>query len=342
MDHVLTVIGNPASRALSKDHAEAARRSLQARGARTAAVDWLSPGVACDIPFADLVPVAALDAARQALAGQPLDLAAQAAAGRRKALLVADMESTVIAEEMLDELGERFGLGDRIAAITARSMAGELGFEESLTTRVALLAGLPEAAIDEVAARMTLNPGARTLVRTMRAGDAYTALVSGGFTVFTGTVREACGFDEDRANRLLVEDGALTGRVARPILGPRAKLDALREIAGDRELPPGPPGGPRLDRPRRPDGAALSARLPRARIRGLGGAEMENGGPTGPPLSSISAKHAARLSLQLWSRRTATHWKSPWRSTRRVTTRKPSSLACSTRSVTSPGDMTFS
>jgi phosphoserine phosphatase len=237
MDHVLTVIGNPASRALSKDHAEAARRSLQARGARTAAVDWLSPGVACDIPFADLVPVAALDAARQALAGQPLDLAAQAAAGRRKALLVADMESTVIAEEMLDELGERLGLGDRIAAITARSMAGELGFEESLTTRVALLAGLPEAAIDEVAARMTLNPGARTLVRTMRAGDAYTALVSGGFTVFTGTVREACGFDEDRANRLLVEDGALTGRVARPILGPRAKLDALREIAGDRELP---------------------------------------------------------------------------------------------------------
>jgi phosphoserine phosphatase len=237
MDHVLTVIGNPASRALSKDHAEAARRSLQARGARTAAVDWLSPGVACDIPFADLVPVAALDAARQALAGQPLDLAAQAAAGRRKALLVADMESTVIAEEMLDELGERFGLGDRIAAITARSMAGELGFEESLTTRVALLAGLPEAAIDEVAARMTLNPGARTLVRTMRAGDAYTALVSGGFTVFTGTVREACGFDEDRANRLLVEGGALTGRVARPILGPQAKLDALREIAGDRELP---------------------------------------------------------------------------------------------------------
>ncbi len=237
MDHVLTVIGNPASRALSKDHAEAARRSLQARGARTAAVDWLSPGVACDIPFADLVPVAALDAARQARAGQPLDLAAQAAAGRRKALLVADMESTIIAEEMVDELGERLGLGDRIAAITARSMAGELGFEESLTTRVALLAGLPEAAIDEVAARMTLNPGARTLVRTMRAGDAYTALVSGGFTVFTGTVREACGFDEDRANRLLVEDGALTGRVARPILGPRAKLDALREIAGDRELP---------------------------------------------------------------------------------------------------------
>jgi phosphoserine phosphatase len=146
------------------------------------------------------------------------------------------MESTIIAEEMVDELGERLGLGAQIAAITARSMAGELGFEESLTTRVGLLAGLPEAAIDEVAARMTLNAGARTLVRTMRAGGAYTALVSGGFTVFTGKVREACGFDEDRANRLLVEDGALTGRVARPILGRRAKLDALREIAAARGL----------------------------------------------------------------------------------------------------------
>jgi phosphoserine phosphatase len=236
MDHVLTVIGVPASRALSQDQAQAARRSLQAQGARTSGIDWLAPGIACDIPFAGLAPPDALDAARESLAGEPLDLAAQAAAGRRKAILVADMESTIIAEEMVDELGERLGLGAQIAAITARSMAGELGFEESLTTRVGLLAGLPEAAIDEVAARMTLNAGARTLVRTMRAGGAYTALVSGGFTVFTGKVREACGFDEDRANRLLVEDGALTGRVARPILGRRAKLDALREIAAARGL----------------------------------------------------------------------------------------------------------
>ncbi|MDX1576347.1 MAG: phosphoserine phosphatase SerB, partial [Kiloniellales bacterium] len=172
MDQVLTLIGDPASRALSQDLAEAARRSLQACGARTAETDWLAPGIACDIPFAGLPLREALEAARESLAGQPFDLATQAADGRRKALLVADMESTVIAQEMIDELGERFGLSAQIAAITARSMAGEMGFEEALTTRVGLLAGLPEAAIDEVAGRMTLNPGARTLVQTMRAGGA--------------------------------------------------------------------------------------------------------------------------------------------------------------------------
>ncbi len=237
MDQVLTLIGEPTSRTLSQDMAEAARRNLRARGARTAEIDWLAPGIACDIPFTGPTPQDAEDAARQCLAGQPFDLAVQAAAGRRKALLVADMESTIIAEEMLDELGERFGLGAEIAAITARSMAGELGFEEALTTRVGLLAGLPEAAIEEVAAHMTLNPGARTLVQTMRAGGAHTALVSGGFTVFTGRILAACGFDEDRANRLLVEAGALTGRVAQPILGRLAKLQALQDIAAARRLP---------------------------------------------------------------------------------------------------------
>lgn len=237
MDQVLTVIGDPASRALSQDQAEAARRILQHAGARTTAIDWLAPGIACDIPFAGLAPDAAEDATRRGLADAPLDLAAQAVAGRRKALLVADMESTIIAQEMIDELAERFGLGARVAAITARCMAGDMGFEDALATRVALLAGLPEAAIDEVAARITLNPGARTLVQTMKSGGAYTALVSGGFTVFTGRVREACGFDEDRANRLLVDAGALTGRVAEPILGRQAKLEALVEIAAGRGVP---------------------------------------------------------------------------------------------------------
>ena len=237
MEHVLTVIGDPASRALSQDQAEAARRALQDRGARTAAIDWLARGIACDIPFAELVPDAAEAAARGALAGAPLDLAAQPAAGRRKALLVADMESTMIAQEMIDELAGRFGLGPRVAAITARTMAGELGFEAALATRVALLAGLPEAAIEEAAGRMTLTPGARTLVQTMRAGGAYTALVSGGFTVFTRLVRAACGFDEDRANRLEVADGALTGTVGAPILGRQAKRDALLDFAAARGLP---------------------------------------------------------------------------------------------------------
>lgn len=236
MDQVLTVIGDPASRPLSPELGEAARRALRESGARVGAVDWLAPGVACDIPFAGVPAAAARDAAGPALAGAPLDLAVQPSAGRRKALLVADMESTIIAQEMIDELAERFGLGARVAAITARTMAGELAFETALATRVSLLAGLPAAAIDEVAARMTLNAGARALVATMRAHGAYTALVSGGFTVFSARVRAACGFDEDRANHLLVESGALTGRVAEPILGREAKLEALEDIARARGL----------------------------------------------------------------------------------------------------------
>ena len=238
MDQMLTVLGDPASRALSPDQARAAERILRESGARTGDIDWLAPGIACDIPFAGIAPDAAAQAARRALAGARLDLAVQRAAGRRKQLLVADMESTVIAQEMIDELAERFGLREQVAAITDRSMAGELEFEDALATRVALLAGLPEAAIDEVARRITLNPGARTLVRTMRANGAYAALVSGGFTAFTRRVRDACGFDEDRANRLLVEAGILTGRVAEPVLGRRAKLVALREIARARGLAP--------------------------------------------------------------------------------------------------------
>ena len=239
MDQVLTLIGDPASRPLTRDRAEAARGRLRGAGAQCGDLDWLAPGIACDIPFAGLAPAAAEAAVRQRLADVPVDLAAQPVQGRRKALLLADMESTVIAQEMIDELAEHFGLGAEIARITARAMAGELAFEDALATRVSLLAGLPAAALDEVAARITLNPGARTLVRSMAAGGAHAALVSGGFSVFTARVRAACGFDEDRANRLEVEAGALTGRVAEPVLGPEAKLEALEEIATARGLPLG-------------------------------------------------------------------------------------------------------
>jgi len=236
MDHVLTVIGDAASRALSPDQTEAVQRILQVSGARSGAIDWLAAGIACDIPFSGLAPDAARRAVREGLADAPLDVAVQPAEGRRKDLLVADMESTIIAQEMIDELAEHFGFGERVADITARCMAGELDFEDALTTRVALLAGLPQTAIDEVARRIALNPGASTLVRTMHAHGAHTALVSGGFTVFTRRVREVCGFHEDRANRLLVAGGALTGRVAEPILGRRAKLEALVDIARARGL----------------------------------------------------------------------------------------------------------
>jgi len=161
-----------------------------------------------------------------------VDLAIQGAANRRKRILIADMDSTMIQQECIDELAAEAGVGPRVAGITARAMNGELDFEAALRERVGLLAGLPVAIIDKVLSeRITLMPGAETLVATMRANGAYTALVSGGFTSFTAAIAERLGFDENRANTLLSEGGALTGHPGEPILGREAKVTALTEIA---------------------------------------------------------------------------------------------------------------
>ena len=142
------------------------------------------------------------------------------------------MDSTLIGQECVDELADFAGVGDRVAAITERAMRGEVAFAPALRERVALLAGLPETVIGDVLKdRITLNPGARTLVQTMRANGAYVAIVSGGFRQFTGAIRERLGADEDRANMLMIEGGKLTGKVIEPILGQDAKLGALEEIA---------------------------------------------------------------------------------------------------------------
>ncbi len=236
MDNVLTVIGDPASRAVDAALARAAGAALAEAGARIGPPDWLGPGTAGDLPFDGLAPAAGEAAVRGRLDGAPVDLAAQPATGRRKGLLVADMESTIIGQEMVDELAEAAGIRARIAEITARTMAGELEFAAALKERVALLEGLPASAIDAVGARITLNPGARTLVRTLRAAGAYTALVSGGFRCFAEPVAQLCGFHEARANRLIVEADRLNGTVAEPILGREAKRDALTELAARRGL----------------------------------------------------------------------------------------------------------
>ncbi|HLW90180.1 MAG TPA: phosphoserine phosphatase SerB [Roseiarcus sp.] len=171
------------------------------------------------------------------LAGEAIDVIVQPSAGRRKRLLLADMDSTLIEQECIDELAARAGLGSRVAAITERAMRGEIAFEPALRERVALLAGLPETVIGEVIkARITLSPGARVLAQTMRRAGAYAALVSGGFTQFTGVIAERLGLDEHRANRLIVENGVLTGKAAEPILGADAKLAALRDLAARRGL----------------------------------------------------------------------------------------------------------
>ncbi|TNF22320.1 MAG: phosphoserine phosphatase SerB [Rhodobacteraceae bacterium] len=161
-----------------------------------------------------------------------IDLVVQPAAGRRRKMLLADMDSTMIEQECIDELADEAGVGDRVREITARAMNGELDFEGALTERVGLLKGLPVAIIGEVLdSRITFMPGGRSLLATMKANGAYCALVSGGFTAFTARVAEALGFDENRANTLLAEDGVLTGEVARPILGREAKVRALEEIS---------------------------------------------------------------------------------------------------------------
>ncbi|MEY8829593.1 phosphoserine phosphatase SerB [Sedimentitalea sp. XS_ASV28] len=160
-----------------------------------------------------------------------VDLVIQPAEGRRKKMLLADMDSTMIQQECIDELADEAGVGERVKEITARAMNGELDFEAALTERVGLLSGLDETVIAKVLAeRITLMPGGPELLATMRANGTYAALVSGGFTAFTQNVASRLGFDESRANTLLAADGKLTGEVQRPILGRAAKIEALEQI----------------------------------------------------------------------------------------------------------------
>jgi phosphoserine phosphatase len=180
--------------------------------------------------------MAAMDAdaaAREALAGQPVDMLAQAADGRRKKLLVSDMESTIIDNEMIDELAGELGLHERMAELTARTMRGELEFAESLIARVQMLEGLDASVLEKFKGNIRVIPGARELVATMRANGAYCALVSGGFTFYSEYVRELVGFDYDQANRLEIVDDKLTGRIVKPVLDRHAKQACLVRIAGD-------------------------------------------------------------------------------------------------------------
>ncbi|MBO9447622.1 phosphoserine phosphatase SerB [Ruegeria sp. R14_0] len=192
-------------------------------------IQWLSPDEAAEFSVPE-TPDNLWDVWAD-LQRMSVDLVVQPAEGRRKKMLLADMDSTMIQQECIDELADEAGVGDRVKDITARAMNGELDFEGALTERVGLLKGLDEAVIGKVLnERITLMPGGKELVATMRANGSYAALVSGGFTAFTAKVAEVLGFDENRANTLLVEDGKLTGDVQRPILGKQAKVDALEQI----------------------------------------------------------------------------------------------------------------
>ncbi|POF62843.1 phosphoserine phosphatase SerB [Novacetimonas maltaceti] len=192
----------------------------------------LSEGEAVEIPCpapgtGDMPHIAPL---REEFSRRHIDAIVVAAQGRRKRLLVADMDSTIVDCETLDDLARHAGIGERIAEITRRSMNGEMDFEAALRERVGLLRGMSATLLEAAWKDVRLNPGALELVRTMRKHGAHTALVSGGFTFFTSRVAEKCGFDEQHANTLLIEEGHLTGKVGQPILGPDAKLAHLRRL----------------------------------------------------------------------------------------------------------------
>jgi phosphoserine phosphatase len=228
MSLVATLIANPARPAVS---ASLADRAMHALGAT--AINWLADGIAVDlVPRPGMTEAEAAEALAHAIAGAPVDIVVQHAAGRRKKLLLADMDSTMIDQECIDELADEVGLKERVADITARSMNGEIAFEPALRERVALLAELDAAVIGRILdTRITLAAGGRQLVATMNQAGAWTALVSGGFVSFTGPIAARLGFRENRANRLLEDAGRLTGTVAEPILGRAAKAEALSEIA---------------------------------------------------------------------------------------------------------------
>jgi phosphoserine phosphatase len=217
-----------------------ARGALDPLGARLDPPDWLATERAVDLGFDGVDPDQAEAAVRVALSREigdlPLDLVAQPREGRRKRLLVADMESTIIANEMLDELAEILRLGPDISEVTRRAMNGEIEFAAALRERVALLAGFPATALDEAARRIRINPGAAELVVTMRAAGAYTALVSGGFRTFTRLVKARLGFDAEIANELVMSGSRIAGTVQEPVLGRDAKLAMLTALAADRRL----------------------------------------------------------------------------------------------------------
>lgn len=191
---------------------------------------WLDPGVAAE--FAVGGEPANLWEVWASFQSMGIDLACQPTEGRKKRLLIADMDSTMIQQECIDELADEAGVGAHVAGITARAMNGELDFEAALRERVGLLKGLPVAVIESVLRdRITLMPGGKVLLATMKANGAYAALVSGGFTAFTARIATVLGFDENRANTLLTAGDVLSGEVGQPILGKQAKLQALEEIA---------------------------------------------------------------------------------------------------------------
>jgi phosphoserine phosphatase len=234
MSHIATLISNPRNPAVTRKVVLAAKELLPGAGD----IATLDGEIASEIPFA--LPAGAVtrslaETVQTALGA--IDVVIQPAAGRKKRLFVADMDSTMIEQECVDELAAFVGLKEHVARITERAMRGEIDFPPALRERVALLKDLPVTVIDDVLQKhIGLMPGGRTLVMTMKKHGAYTCLVSGGFTLFTGKIAAQIGFDEHRGNRLIIENGKLAGKVEEPILGSEAKLAALKELTAKQHV----------------------------------------------------------------------------------------------------------
>ena len=230
--YIATLICKPENHRLTEELVS----SIKAR-TNADRVAWLAENEAVDL-YCDRFPEG-FETYWRGLQRMRIDFCVQRAEGRRKKVLLADMDSTMIQQECIDELAAEAGVGDRVAGITKRAMNGELDFEEALSERVKLLKGLPVSVIETVLRdRITLMPGGAELVATMRAAGAYAALVSGGFTDFASAIAGQLGFDENRANTLVKEGGRLTGVHGVPVLGKQAKVDALHEITAARGLTP--------------------------------------------------------------------------------------------------------
>ena len=227
---VLTLIADRKAGPLKPEAIDVARSLVKGK-----APIVLSEGEAVDIPCPTPGPGAASAATiRATLAPYQVDTLLLKTRGRRKAVLVADMDSTVVTGETLDEMAAALGVGEQVAAITRASMNGEIDFETSIEQRVALLAGKSASVLEDVWKNVTLTDGAKELVQTMRKHNARTALVSGGFTWFTQRVAELCGFDENHGNILEIVDGKMTGKLGGPVLGPDAKLTHLEALTTER------------------------------------------------------------------------------------------------------------
>lgn len=236
MNLVLTLITSPDRANITKHHIDQAHTILDKASCNPKAPFWLAENISCDIEFDDAEPTRSLNFLREGMKGSEIDIVVQSRTNRRKRLLLADMDSTIVFGETLDELAYYAGLKHQIAAITERAMRGEIEFKRALRERVSMLKGLSVDTMEECLNDIKLTKGASTLVKTMRANGAYTVLVSGGFSFFTQAIAKKVGFNEERSNTMIIEQGVLTGEIGEPILDREAKLETLKTISKEKRI----------------------------------------------------------------------------------------------------------